>query len=99
MPVNFRKPVSLDSKVYKDYVGQYEWRPGDEIETVYLKDGKLWTQLGDDNDEYLPAEHDTFFLQQGDLAIFAFSRNAQGRVIGYTYHRIDGQEIHVKKIR
>ena len=27
----------------------HEWRPGDDIETVYLKDGKLWTQQGDDN--------------------------------------------------
>lgn len=99
LPVNFRKPVSLESKAYKDYVGQYEWRPGDDIETVYLKDGKLWTQQGDDVDEYLPAGRDMFFLRQSDLATFAFSRDAQGRVIGYIYHRIDGQEIHVKKIQ
>lgn len=99
LPVNFRKPVAVDPKIFADYVGQYEWRQGDDVETVFLKDGKLWSQLGQDLDEYLPAGVDTFFLKDGDLGTFVFSRDAQGRVIGCTYHRIDGQEIHVKKIK
>jgi len=98
LPVNFRKPVAVDTSVYKDYVGQYEWRPGDDIETVSLKDGKLWTKQGDDVDEYLPLGAELFFIKS-DLGTFAFSRDAQGRVTGYTYHRVDGQEIHVKKIK
>jgi ketosteroid isomerase-like protein len=99
IPVNFRKPVAADPKVYKDYVGQYEWRPGDDVETVYFKDGKLWTQTGGDVDEYLPAGDDTFFIREGDLGTSTFIRDTQGRVTGYTYHRVDGQEIHVKKIK
>jgi len=98
LPVNFRKPVLLDTGKYKDYVGQYQWRPGDDVETVSLRDGRLWTQQGKDEDEYLPGGADTFFIRS-DLGTFAFSRNAQGHVVGYTYHRNDGQEIHVKKIK
>ena len=97
LPVNFRKPVAVDASVYKDYVGEYEWRPGN-VETVVVKDGKLWSQMGD-MAEYLPSGVDTFFLKEGDLATFEFSRDARGHVIGYTYRRIDGQEIHVKKIK
>jgi ketosteroid isomerase-like protein len=98
LPVNFRKPMAVDASVFKDYVGQYEWRPGDDVETVFLKDGRLWTQQGGDKDEYLPAGPDKFFINS-DLGTFAFARNAQGVVTGYTYLRIDGQEIHVKKIK
>lgn len=98
LPVNFHKPVVVDTGVFKDYVGQYEWRPHDDVETVSLTDGKLWTKQGEDADEYLPLGADTFFIKS-DLGTFAFSRDAQGRVTGYTYHRADGQEIHVKKIK
>ena len=98
LPVNFHKPVAVDTSVYKDYVGQYEWRPGDDVETVSLKGGKLWTKQGEDVDEYLPLGAETFFIKS-DLGTFAFSRDAQGHVTGYTYHRVDGQEIHVKKIK
>jgi hypothetical protein len=38
LPVNFHKPVAVDTSVYKDYVGQYEWRPLDDVETVSVKD-------------------------------------------------------------
>ena len=27
LPINLRKPVAVDTSAYKDYVGQYEWRP------------------------------------------------------------------------
>lgn len=51
-----------------------------------------------DEDEYLPLSSDTFFVKD-DLGSVTFVRDAQGRVTGYTYHRFDGQEIHVKKIK
>jgi hypothetical protein len=98
LPVNFRKPVAVDTSVYKDYVGQYESRPLDDVETVSLKDGKLWSQIGKDEDEYLPLGSDTFFVKS-DLGSVTFSRDAQAHVTGYTYHLVDGQEIHVKKIK
>lgn len=104
LPVNFRKPVAVDNRIYRDYVGQYEWRSGDDLETVSVKNGKLWSRIGNDSqigmdeDEYLPLAPDTFFVK-GDLGNAVFSRDLQGRVTGYTYHRADGQEIHVKKIK
>jgi hypothetical protein len=99
LPVNFHKPVAVDTGVYKDFVGQYEWRPLDDVETISVKDGKLWSQSGKDEDkEYFPLSPETFFLKD-DLSSMTFVRDAQGRVTGYTYHRWDGQEIHVKKIK
>jgi hypothetical protein len=99
LPVNFHRPVAVDTSVYKDYVGQYEWRPLDDVETISVKDGKLWSQSGKDADkEYFPLGAETFFLKD-DLSSVTFVRDAQGRVMGYTYHRWDGQEIHVKKIK
>ena len=104
LPVNYRKPVAADIRVYRDYVGEYEWRPGDDLETVSVKEGKLWSrisndsQIGNNEDEYLPLAADTFFVKS-DLGTAVFSRDLHGHVTGYTYHRVDGQEIHVKKIK
>lgn len=100
LPVNFHKPVAVDTSVYKDYVGQYQWRPLDDVETVSVKDGKLWSRFSKDkdDDEYLPLSSDTFFVED-DVGSTQFVRDAQGHVTGYTYHRVDGQEIHVKKIQ
>lgn len=99
LPVNFHKPVAVDASSYRDYVGQYQWRPLDDVETVSLRDGKLLTYFGkEDEEEYLPLSSDTFFVKD-DIGSTQFVRDAQGRVSGYTYHRSDGQEIHVKKIK
>jgi ketosteroid isomerase-like protein len=99
VPVSFRKPVASDPKVYQDYAGEYLDRPGSDVETVFVRTGGLWSRIGGDEIEYLPAGVDTFFLREGDLSTFVFSRDAQGHVTGYTSHRIDGQEIQVKKIK
>jgi hypothetical protein len=98
LPVNFRKPVAVDTSVYKDYVGHYEWRPGDPLEVVSVKYGKLLSKLNEDEDEALPLGSEMFFFKD-DLGSVRFVRDAQGHVIGYTYYRVDGQEIHVKKIK
>ena len=98
LPVNFRKPVAVETGVYKDYVGQYEWRPGGDLDVVSAKGGKLWSQFGKDEGEYLPLSPDTFFVKD-DLGSIQFVRDAEGHITGYTYHRVDGQEIHVKKVK
>jgi hypothetical protein len=98
IPVNLRKPVAVDTRVYKDYVGEYLWRPLDDVETLRVKDGRLWSQSGKDEQEYLPLGAETFFIRS-DLGRMTFSRNAQGHVTGYTYHGADGQEVHAKKIK
>jgi ketosteroid isomerase-like protein len=99
IPVNYRKPAAVDTHNYKDYAGQYEWRPVDDLETISVKDGKLWTQTGKDAaEEMLPTGGEAFFLK-GELGTNTFIRDAQGRVTGYTYRDADGQEVHVRKIR
>jgi ketosteroid isomerase-like protein len=98
IPINYRKPVAIDTSIYQDYVGQYEWRPGDDLETISVKNGRLWTQSGKDVEEYLALGADSFFLKS-ELGIDKFTRDAQGHVTGYRYQDADGQEIHVKKIR
>jgi len=80
---NFRKPIATDSRNYKDYVGQYEWRPHGEIDVVSLKNDKLWARLDGDEDEDLPLGADTFFIAN-DLGSVTFTRDASGRVTGYT---------------
>lgn len=98
VPVNLRKPVAVDTAVYKDYVGQYAWRPLDDVETVSVKDGRLWTQSGTERDEYFPLGRDSFFMKS-ELGIVTFLRDPQNHVTGYLYHLADGQEIRVKKIK
>jgi ketosteroid isomerase-like protein len=90
LPVNFRKPVAVDPRTYNGYIGQYEWRPG-LVDTVVVKDGKLWSQLGEDEGEYLPLGSDTFVVKD-DLGSVTFSRDARGHVTDYIYHRVDGQK-------
>jgi hypothetical protein len=98
VPVNFRRPVAVDTGVYKDYVGEYEWRPGDPREIVSVKDGTLWTQIGQSGEEYLPLSPDTFFVRD-ELGSATFVRDGQGHVTGYTHNGADGQEFHVKKLK
>jgi hypothetical protein len=98
IPVNYRKPAAVDPATYKDYAGQYEWRPLDDVETVSVKDGRMWSQSGNDVEEFLPLGADSFFLRN-ELGMNTFTRDAQGHVVGYTYRDADGQEIHVKKIK
>lgn len=38
-PPQFPKLVPADISVYKDYAGQYEWRPLDDLENISVKDG------------------------------------------------------------
>jgi ketosteroid isomerase-like protein len=98
LPVNYRKPTAVDPAVYKDYVGQYEWRPRGDVDLVSLKEGKLWSHFDNDDDEYLPLGSDSFFIKN-DLGSITFIRDPESRVTGYTYHRVDGQEVHVKRIK
>lgn len=98
IPVNLRKSVAVDASVYKDYVGQYVWRALDDVETLSVKDGRLWSQSGKEQDEYLPLGAETFFIRS-DLGSMTFSRDAQGHITGYTYAGPDGQVVHAKKVK
>ena len=98
LPVNHRKPVSTAGRSLQEYVGEYRARPKDDGETISIKDGKLWSQSGKDGAWCEYAGGETFFYKS-DVGQFTFSRDAQGRVKGYTYRRADGQEIYSQKIQ
>jgi Domain of unknown function (DUF4440)/Domain of unknown function (DUF3471) len=98
LPINHRKPVSTDRRSFQEYVGQYKARPKDDVETISMKDGRLWSQTGENGDWCEYAGDETFFYKS-DVGQFTFSRDAQGRVKGYTYRRSDGQEIYSQKIK
>lgn len=100
LPVNFRKATADHSSNLKDYAGDYEWRPKGPVDHVFFREGKLLSRLNEEQEdhEYLPSGGDIFFLHD-DLGEVKFVRDTGGRVTGYIYHRSDGQEIHVKKIR
>ncbi len=99
LPVNFRKPAAdVDTSKFKDYAGRYEWRPGDEVDVILVQDGRVWSNMGGDEQEALPLGSGTFFFKN-DLGTTTFIRDGTGKVSGYIYHRVDGQEIHVRKIK
>jgi ketosteroid isomerase-like protein len=98
LPINRRKPVVVEGRSYKEYVGECRSRLEDDIETISVVDGKLWSQTADAKGDCLPAGGDTFFYQD-DLGSFTFSRDAEGQVTGYIYRRFVGQEICSKKIK
>jgi hypothetical protein len=54
--------------------------------------------MGGSNSELLPLSSDAFFFKD-DLGSVEFFRDALSHVTGYIYHRIDGQEIHAKKVK
>jgi Domain of unknown function (DUF4440) len=97
LPVNHRKAVSTEGRSFQEYVGEYKARPKDDVETISIKDGKLWSQTGKDGYGCEYAGGETFFYKS-DVGQFTFSRDAQGHVKGYTYRRADGQEIYSQKI-
>jgi Domain of unknown function (DUF4440) len=98
LPVNHRKAVSTEGRSFQEYVGEYRARPKDDVETISIKDGKLWSQTGKDGVWCEYAGGETFFYTS-DVGQFTFSRDAQGHVKGYTYRRADGQEIYSPKIK
>ena len=98
LPVNFHRAFAGDTRVYKDYVGDYEWRPVVEVETTSVKDGRLWSKIGSFEEEWFPMGADAFF-KKSDFSSYTFVRDGQGTVTGFTYHRYDGQDVHVKKIK
>ena len=63
------------------------------MDIVFVKDGRLWSQFGkdEDEDEYLPLGAESFFIKC-DLGSVTFSRDAQRHVTGYTDHRVEDRK-------
>jgi len=96
-PINHRVPVKVDPKTFKDYVGQYTYRPGFTV--IYtVEDERLIDEFKGEKSELFPLGNDAFF-ERNDIGWTSFVRDQRGRVTGYIYHFPDGQEAAGKRIK
>ncbi len=92
-----RKAISLDSKFYDAYVGQYEVAPN-VIFSVTKEGDKLMSQTtGQPKMELLPESEIEFFIK-GFTAQFVFVRDDTGRVTKLIINQ-EGQRVTVPKLK
>lgn len=94
---NELKVISLDSKIYDAYVGQYEIAPN-VIFTVTKEGDKLMSQTtGQPKMELLPESEIEFFIK-GFTAQFVFVRDETGQVTKLLINQ-EGQRVTTRKIK
>ena len=92
-----RKAISLDSKIYDDYAGQYEIAP-DVVFTVTREGEKLVSQTpGQPKIELLPESEVEFFIK-GNTAAFVFVRNRTGQVAKLIINQ-EGQRTNAPRVK
>jgi CubicO group peptidase (beta-lactamase class C family) len=92
-----RVAVELDESLLKPLAGEYELRPG-LILTVSLKDGRLFSQVGDEPRQQLYPESETkFFYKLEDVQV-TFVKDESGAVVSMTFNA-GGRVIPAKKIK
>ncbi len=92
-----RKAISLDSKIYDAYVGQYEVAPN-VIFIVTKESDKLMSQTtGQPKMELLPESEIEFFIK-GFSAQFVFVRDESGRVTKLIINQ-EGQRVTARKLK
>jgi nitroreductase len=91
-----RKAITLDSKVYDDYIGRYKLN--EEMDVIVTKEGAhLFVQAtGQAKIEIFPEKKDAFFLKVADIQI-SFVRSEEGQVTELIIHQ-GGQDTPAKKI-
>lgn len=92
-----RKQITLSSKIYDSYVGQYEAAPGFVL-TVAKEGEKLMVQAtGQGSVEIFPESETKFFLRAVDAQI-TFVKDEKGQVTGLIL-RQNGRDFPAKKIK
>lgn len=89
--------ASIDSKIYDNYVGQYQVEPG-LILTITNENGKLISQATGEPKLELFAESETDFFQKVANAQIKFVKDSQGKVTGLVL-REGGREKPAQKIK
>jgi nitroreductase len=91
-----RKAITLDSKVYDDYIGRYKLN--EEMDVLVTREGShLFVQAsGQAKIEIFPEKKDAFFLKVADIQI-SFVRSEEGQVTELIIHQ-GGQDTPAKKI-
>jgi len=85
-----RVAVAINPDTLKDYVGEYEVRPG-QIVKITRQGGRLFEQGPDDPIpvEDLPLSSNAFF-QREQPGVLIFTRSADGKVDSYVLWIFDG---------
>lgn len=91
-------PVALDSAALDEYVGRYEWWPGN-VDTIRRQGNQLSHQLTIEERAIpiVPATRESFH-EVGDPTLVVFARDSTGRVAGYVMHFPDGQVVRARKL-
>jgi len=93
---SFKVDTTVDTKVYDDYVGRYDY--GGPILTVTREGDGLFAQLATQSKfEIFPKSKDEFFWKVVDAQV-TFVRNEKGEVIQAIHHQ-GGNEIKAPKIK
>ena len=88
--------ADVDPRLYDDYVGRYEIRPGFEL-TISRGGDRLFSQVtGGDPAEIFPSSETEFFSRVSD-ARFTFERDPAGRVDRVIIHR-GAEEIRASRL-
>lgn len=95
--VKERSVAKIDPKIYKDYLGQYELKPGFILE-ITTEDNKIFGQAtGQPKFEIFPESKVKFFLKVTDAQI-TFMKDENGKFTQLILHQ-GGQDIPAKKIK
>ncbi|WP_077367016.1 serine hydrolase [Anaerosalibacter sp. Marseille-P3206] len=89
--------VTVDPKIYEEYVGEYELIPG-LIITITTEDNHIYAQLtGQDAFEIFPMSESDYFYKIVDAKI-TFERDENGKVANLVLHQ-NGQDMPAIKVK
>ena len=95
---SFVEDKTVDTAVYDDYVGGYDYSPYGPILKITHEGDKLFAELaGQDKTEIFPSAKDKFFWKVTDAQV-DFIRNEKGEVTHLIHHQ-SGMEIKAPKVK
>ena len=95
-PIKEHKEVTVDTKVFDNYLGSYQLAPN-AIMTISREGDQLFTQLtGQQKFQIFPESERKFFLKVVDAQL-TFDTDAQGKATQVTLHQ-NGRDIAAKRV-
>ncbi|MEO6549800.1 MAG: serine hydrolase [Ferruginibacter sp.] len=85
-----RKAIKMPEEKLKQYIGQYEIRPGLLVD-ISIKDGELLASPTGQNPDMLYAEKEDFFFVKTENIQIQFVRNEKDEVNGFTLYQGGGK--------
>jgi len=87
---HFKPIIDKHEKEYASYVGNYQYGDG-HIDTVFVKNGKLYDKSGDPDGAWNFAVSDGEYMIKEELDRLSFGKDSKGVVTYYTITNPDGQ--------